>query len=62
MRNEKIKRYALPIGLLLVNGTSLIEIFAKVDIPDIVQGFFMGTGIAIMFLGLKCQHLCQKNV
>lgn len=52
MRKTPMK-IALPIGLLLMSLPRFIEIVGKVDIPDAIQGFLMGAGMAILLCGVK---------
>ena len=60
MKNERLKRMLLPIGLLFVSGISFVEHFVKLEVSDFAQGFLKGVGIAIMLSGLIFMQRCRK--
>ena len=62
MKNKTLRRMLLPIGLLLVNGISFTNHFAKVDVSDFTDGFLKGIGIALMLLGVFFMRTCNKTV
>jgi uncharacterized Zn finger protein len=63
MKNEKLKRMWLPIGLLCATGFSLIASLTHTEMPDSVDGFFKGAGITLLLMAIftrKCaKTLCK---
>jgi hypothetical protein len=53
MKNEKFRRLLLPIGLLLLCGSTLLKLFLK--IPDFLHGFFIGLGLVFIIAGFIFQ-------
>jgi hypothetical protein len=56
MKNEKLKRMLLPIGLLCVSGVSMLGQLTRVEVPDFVNGFLKGLGIALIISALFIQR------
>jgi hypothetical protein len=56
MKYEKLKRMLLPMGLLCVSGVSMLELFMRVEVPDFVNGFLKGVGIALIISALFIQR------
>ena len=55
MKNEKLKRMLLPVGLLCVSGVSMLGHITRVEVPDFVNGFLKGVGIALIISALFIQ-------
>jgi hypothetical protein len=56
MKNDKLKRMLLPIGLLCATGVPMIGHLIKMEVPDSVDGFFKGVGIALLLCSLFLQR------
>jgi hypothetical protein len=49
MKNKKFIKLLLPIGLLLLGGSVLINLFVK--IPSFIYGFLLGLSIVFIVAG-----------